>query len=615
MISGSRRIKNSGRNSKGISIIFLCVLIGIIVLPMVAIFTFEVVRAVSVHEQLQTSCEAAALSGAAVLAGSDDTDAMSTYAELTAASLSVFRANAVYEYSLSSAAHVQHANDNPSANASSLFIELLNPNSNPPNQPVPPGDVNGRVVRAVASYGLVPVFGAFLGIKGPYTIKAEAHARVPQLDLVLCFDVSGSIDDQTPVTFVKRYWDKTAATIKYDITTARSGAPTTGGLAQGRLFDILGPSPTGSGVNALPPQNLDDAASSSHTRPLSFSATLRGASNTGGPPGNYPNGGGTGTAQTFTDLVVNINSNGDRTISLPFTSPEGFYYPNIAAVVEAARGNLENGSVHSTAKLSTVPSLSSVVPRAGYRADYLSLAARKVEPLSSAQQAAKDFFLIMNKNTEANFGLTCFSTEAGSSPGETVSERNVASNYSAGGSGSFPRPGVQLNKTDSNYSSVVSAIDLTVANGATNIGDALAKAKQMLATNSRIGSKRAVVVFTDGQPTAPSTGSYPWWYARSIAYELEALRIPIYSIGLAQNSQIVPGECNILNDDPNKTIQYTDTNGDLKTYTPGGSNPGISYIAGNRGKFFLVTDANHLRWTFQNIARQLVQMVAIDNED
>jgi hypothetical protein len=577
---------------------------------MVAIFTFEIVRAISIQEQLQTSCEAAALSGAAVLAGSDSTDPMTTHADLKAAALAIFKSNSVYETSLSSAYETSSSNCNPASNCSALFIELLNPNSSPPNQPVPAGDVNGRVVHTVASFGLVPVFGAFLGIKGPYTITADAHARVPQLDVVLCFDVSGSIDDQTPVTFVKRYWDNVAARTKYDITTARSGAPTTGGLAHGRLYDILLPPAEGSSVNALPPQNLD-YASSSHSRPLTFSSTLRGT-NTGATPGNYPQGGSTGNQYTFTDLIVNINENSDHTLKFPYTSAGGFSYPNIETVVEASRGNLENGSAFSGAKLDKVPALSGVLPKAGYKADYLSQARKKVEPLSKAQQAAKDFFKIMNKNTEANFGLTCFSTEAGSLPGETVSEKNVASGYSSGGTGNFPRPGVQLSKTNTNYTTVVSAIDQTLANGSTNIGDALATAKEMLLLNGRVGAKRAIVVCTDGQPTAPSSGTYPWWYARSIAYEAKDKSIPIYTIGLAQNNQIIPGECNILNDDPARVIAYTDTNGSFQTYTPGSSNPGISYIAGNRGKFFLVTNANYLRLTFENIARQLVQMVTID---
>lgn len=603
------------RNAKGVSILFLCLMLAATILPSVAILTFEIVRAIAAQEQLQTACEAAALSGAAVLAGSDHSNPMITHNDLIRDSISIFRANSIYEKSLSDAVQVYNKNELPTANGSTLFIELLDPNTTPPNQPVVAGDPKGRVVHVVASYGLVPTFGVYLGITGPFTIKAEANARVPQLDLVLCFDVSGSIDDQTPVTFVKRYWDPLALGVRYAVTQARAGAPTTDLLAQGRLYDILSPPPEGTGVNALPPQNLDGASTSSNDRPLTFSATLRGATDTGAPPGNYPSGSLSGyNAYTFTDLIVNINEGPDHTMVFPYTSPGGFVYPNMETVVEAARGNLENGAVFTGARLSTVPGLLGIIPRVGYKADYLAQAKLKVEPLCSAQKAAKDFFAIMNNNTEANFGLTCFSTDAGSGPDQTISERNVAGNYSAGGSSNFARPGVQLSKTDNKFDDVNAAVDKTLANGSTNIGEALLVAKQMLQANGRSGAKKAIVLCTDGQPTAPSSGSYPWSYARSIAYDIQALAIPIYTIGLAQNNEIVPGECNILNEDPNKTISYVDTNGNPQTYTPGGGNPGVSSIAGNKGKFFLVTNAGHLRYTFENIARQLVQMITVQND-
>lgn len=599
------------KRSDGASIMLLCLILGMIVLPMVAFLSFEIVRAVTMQEQLRTACEAAALSGAAVLAGSDNLHVMETHNQLSAASLEVFRANALYEVPLSSASAVSNSGHCPAANASSLFVELLDPNSDPPNQPVPMGDTKGRIVHTVGSFGLTPVFGNFLGITGPYTIKGESFARVPQLDIVLCFDVSGSIDDQTPVTFVKRHWDVQQAKIKYTVTTAGAGSPTTGGLAQGRIYDILHPPPEGTGVNAMPPQNLDNASLSSNTRPLSFSSSLRGSPNAGSPPGNYPSNTNVGTSSTFTDLIVNISENSDGTLSVPFTSPGGFYYPNIETVVEAARGNLESINAFNSARCNTVANLSGIAPRIGYKADYLAQAKKKVRPLVQAQAAAKEFFTIMNTNSEVNFGMTCFSTNASSFPTQTDSEYNVSSNYSAGGTGQFPFPGVQLDKTNSKFSEVSSAVDLTVANGSTNMGDALLQAKTMLAGQHRSSAKMAVVMFTDGQPTVPSSGSYPAWYARSIAYQLKDMGVPIYTIGLAQNNEIVPGECNILNDDPNRTITYVDTNGQAQSYTPGGSNAGIGSIAGNGSKFFLVTNSANLRLTFENIARQLVQRITV----
>ncbi len=68
--------------------------------------------------------------------------------------------------------------------------------------------------------------------------------------------------------------------------------------------------------------------------------------------------------------------------------------------------------------------------------------------------------------------------------------------------------------------------------------------------------------------------------------------IPVYTIGLAQNPEIVPSETAILND--------TNSNP---------SSGGIAAIAGNGGQFYIVTNVNNLRLTFENVARHLSQLV------
>lgn len=600
------------RNRKGAMIIFTCFLIGIIALPMIGMFTFEVVRATTIREQLRSASQAAALAGAAKLASSDNVDPTATHNEAIQAALEAFRANAISEFTLTAATQANSADYTPPADQAGIYIELLDPNSSPPNQPVPVGDTNGRIVHVVGLFGLKPVFGTFLGINGPFTVRADGNGRVPQLDIVLCFDVSGSIDDQTPVSFIKRYWNSGTSRVEYQLINAKPGAPTPGGKAHGPIFDIIGPPATGTGLNAHLPQTLTASSTSGTSRKLYFSPSLRGTPNTGSPPGNYPGGGSTGDQFTYTDLIVNISENPDGSLSLPWTSPAGFYYPNKETIVEAARGNLESVAAFNSAQLSSVPELVTVAPQAGYQADYVANARKKIRPLYDAQEAAKQFFTIMNTNTEANFGFVSFSTSAGTSPTETVPANNISDNYPAGGVGDFPRPSVKLNKTNTKYTEILAAIPTTVAYGSTNIGDALLKAKEQLVQEHRPGAKRAIVLFTDGQPTAPGNGGNPWSYARNVAQQIKDEGIPIYTIGLAQNSQVIPGEVNILNDDPNKTITYTDQNGIPQSYTPGSSNPGVSHIAGNGGKFFLVTSTANLRLTFENIARQLVQLVSID---
>lgn len=599
------------RNQRGALIILMCFVIGLIVLPMIGLFTFEIARAMAIREQLRSDCQSAALAGAARLASSDNTDTLQTHQDVVAAAVQAFRANSINEFVLTTADQVSSTSHNPAANDASVFVELLNPNSTPPNQPVALGDPNGRIVHVVGAFGLTPAFGAFLGITGPYTLRSEGYGRVPQLDIVLCFDVSGSIDDQTPVTFVRRYWSQAQNSVKHVVIPAKPGAPTSGGLASGRLYDIVGPQPTGTGLNAHHPQSLEQASTSGHARPLDFRPALRGSPNAGSPPGNYPNGSG-GLTYDFTDIVVNIGEGANGALQYPYTSPAGFYYPNIETVVEAARGNLDNATDFNNAKLGTVAELSTVSPQMGYKADYTSCARKKIRPLVDAQDAARDFFTIMNNNTEAHFGFVSFSTNAGTASTETVPAPNIASNYGAGGNGNFPRPGITIDVNQTRYQEILDVIPNTVAYGNTNIGDALLKAKEMLVANHRPGAKRAIVLFTDGQPTAPGSGGQPWSHARNIAQQIKNEGMPIYTIGLAQNNQIVPGECNILNDDPTKTVFYTDQQGQAQSYTPGPANPGVSYIAGNGGKFFLVTNTANLRYTFENIARQLVQLVALN---
>jgi hypothetical protein len=126
-----------------------------------------------------------------------------------------------------------------------------------------------------------------------------------------------------------------------------------------------------------------------------------------------------------------------------------------------------------------------------------------------------------------------------------------------------------------------------------NIGAALHKAVQTLKSDSRKGSVRAIVLFTDGQPSdGGPLDNDPWMNARKAAQEAREEGIAIYTIGLAQNPAIMPGEIDILND----------TNKDP-------ASGGVAAIAGNGGTFNLVTDSKKLRVAFEKIARRLVEIV------
>lgn len=569
-----------------------------LILGVVGMFTFEVSRANLAREQLRAACQAAALAGAATLASSDISNTTQAHQDAVAAALVVLRKNLVIGNQLTNASQSNTYDPlltNQVPGNCLAFFEFLNPHAN--NAVVPVGDPSGKVLKVTASFGLQPSFGAYLGIN-TLPIVGIASAGVPQLDVVLCFDVSGSIDDQTPVSFVRRTWDGSTGKNSYTVIPARSGSAA-GALAQGNIYDIVGPPATGTGLNANYPQNLSSSRSNA-TWPLYFSEDsgagagksavgLRGKSNAGSPPGNYPGeGAGTGGQYTFTDLVVNI----DGKSQFQGISSNGYSFPDIGTVVEAARGNLENDTVFQDSKANTALS---VTPSAGYQQEYFNLAVKNTHPIVDAQDAAQLFYTIMNHDTDGHFGLVCFNGSGGSKSSSTTKAYNVDSNYSTAGSGSFPLPNIAVVNTAgvSNYSSVSSVLPTLRAEGNTNIGDAVNKAVTQLQTNGRIGSKKAIVVFTDGQPTAGGPlDSDPWKNARKAAEAAKAAGIPIYSIGLAQNSAIITGEKAILNDWDNNP-----------------NTGGISAIAGNGGRFFLVTNQQNLRLTFENLARQLVLLV------
>jgi len=566
-------------------VILLGVALALLILLVFGLFSFEVSRIDSARNQLRSATEAAALAGSAALASSDSSNTTSAQQQAMNTALQMFQQNSVVGVPLSNAEFSTSPTQIPAVNSALLNIEFLDPNNN--NAVVPLGSPNGKIMQITGLFGLEPAFGTFLNI-GTNNLQATAFGGVPELDVVVCFDISGSIDDQTNVTFVNRQWN--GSKVVYPVTNTYPGAPA-GVLAQGTIWNILIPPDTGTRVNGVYPENLSDAGIGV-SYPLSFNEALRGSPDSGSPPGNCPPKAAViGSEQAFTDMVVNVDGN---TIFGGVTTPDGYSFPNIATVVEAARGNLENASVFAQSKASTgVPS--SVQPMSGYQSKYFTLAAANLHPLSDAQNAAQTFFTVLNNDTNAHFGLITFSDNAGTAANGTYTDYKIDASDGSAGTLQVPIPSISLNSTPTvnNYTAVQTAIPTLVATTSTNIGDAVQQAVKQLQTNSRAGSKKAIVLFTDGEPTTGGPlNSDPWANSRDAAVLAKNAGIPIYTIGLAQNQAIIPSETSILND--------TDSNS---------GSGGMAAIAGNGGQFFLVTNASQLRYTFEHIARCLVQLV------
>jgi hypothetical protein len=557
----------------------------------ISMFSFEFGRYWLAKQQLKTCVDSCALAGAATNASSDQ-DPMGTQLSAMATALSIFQQNDVIGMSLANAAQASSMPMSPPANSAQLYFQFLNPTT---KTPVALGDVSGKIFHVTASYGFTPALGNFAGITGIFPIVEASNGGLPQLDVILCFDISSSMDDFTLISAVDRY--NNGGTNGYNV------------IAHGPLYSALGcTSATGSPVNATFPQNLDAGGGTAST--YKFSGSLRGTNSGATPTG--------ATSSYFTDIVVNIDgTNTYSTGTIVTYNSTTYEFPAgcVGCLVEAARGNLESTTVAATAH---VPYTSwGIVPKAGYYAAYKQAAFAQRHPISDAINAATNFFDLMNVDCDVHFGLVTFSSQAGTLPTSTVPADysglgNISDNptsYSANAYPSDPynplppNPTVALIPTAgpaySNYSTVSSAVQPLVAYGGTNISGALYQAIGQMKTTaqggsglSRVGSTKAIVLFTDGLPTASSTGSSPLQDARTQASSAKTAGIPIYCIGLCLVPSLQTSQTDILTD--------TNTNA---------TSGGIAGISGNGAKFYQATQISQINSLFQNVARALTQLV------
>jgi Flp pilus assembly protein TadG len=540
-----RRIR---RNQRGQALIPL-VLVLILVIAIIGIFAFEVTRATMIRDQLRSAAEAAALGGTAALAGSALLDPADSQTQAIDAAKSILARNDIFGVPLR--LETDFANQ-PEPGHTKVKLEYLDPKNN--NAVVPIGDPKAKVLKVTVKQGFQPIFAGMTGIGGTVSsIEAAATGGVGDLDIVLVFDVSGSMDDETLMSDVRRSWDPAQGKVVY--TT----------IAKGKLAFQH---------SAVPPLQMGGG----------FNAALRGPQEAGTPPGNFPPG--TAGLTGFTDTVVNL----DEQNSFTSFSADGFDFPSVAALVEASRGNLENAGVfHSSEADTTLGGI--VTPKAGYKAEYLKLAKAHTHPLVEAQAAAKDFFTLMNKNANAHFGIVAFDDQFGNSANFSLTQPSVGPSFPQGGNSPVPLPSISLQKAEAqtNFTDVINSVDPLVAFGGTNIGGGTNKAIDMFATGGRDNAKKAVIVFTDGEPTngGPLSGD-PFANCRLAAQKAKQKGIAIFTVGLALNPGLLPIQQQVLGDN---------------TAT------GMAAIAGNGGRFFPVTQASNLRAAFANIARHLSSLV------
>ena len=581
------RHRQTTRTARGASVIMFITLLGLMVIPILAIFAFEVSRSVLASQMLKNATDAAALAAVATIASADIKDPVAAHQNAKKVALNLYKKNTVLGHLLTDTTISGNKEGNPAALHSELFFEFLDPIT---KKPLPEGDPNGRVVRINSSFGMVPAFGQYLGLS-KQVIRSASHGAVPQIDVIVCFDVSGSIDDETKISLVKRQWDDALGKIVYK-------EPTNSSTSHGSIRAITKPPATGTSFNAAFPMALNSVGQgmefSERVADDEGSKGMRSYSvfpEAGRAPGNFygaPTHDGSHPGM-FTDLVVNIDNN--DTFG-GCTTTNGFSFPDIATMVEASRGNLETEALKTSSKADTSVS---VAAKNGYQAEYFKEAALHLQPIQDAKDAVGVFCQIINNNADAHFGLVAFDHMVGSSASTGENRRTHDDDTPYGGTASIPVPLVALDKSDSatKYNDVLNAMPTLVAKGSTNIGLAVKTGVDQLKANGRVNAVKAIILFTDGQPTAHGPLSNDnFKNARKAAEEAQKAGIAVYTIGLATNPALIPNQTAILND--------TNSNVD---------SGGIAAISGQGATFHQVTDSKKLREAFQKVARHLVQLV------
>ncbi len=544
--------KRSGRQSERGAAIILYWAFGLFLLLPLGLATFEVWRYVTASSQLQFDLDAAALCGTANLLrqhNSQGVAAIETNA-ITAAELILNRNTVLGTTLVCRGTTLDSVPPVHSLSAGQVALNATFVDSN--RAPIQPGEDGVKGLRLTAEYGYKPFCGPFIGL-GCLPIQVTSEGGIPPIDLVLCFDVSASMDDGTNITTVERFWD--GAAVAYQVPQSGSG----------NLLNVVKPAVDGTKVNVVGPENLSMLSSPLNQGTLYFSESqsspIKGLRarvsglpplELGAPPGNfnpanpnstYINGHDPASSgNAVTDLVVNLDGNSSFG---GWTDPStGLQFPNVQTLVEAARGNLNTyeSMQQSLAMGNVQPAwLPVTAPNAMYQNVYFARAQQLAQPLAAAKVAAIEILRALDQNTVLHAGLVSFSDYIGSDPGSTwgsgagATTYFIDSNWVPGGTGNFPLPLVPLDAGQPNIigllknlpsadswlcppafaqagggggggaSSIAQLISTLVATGRSNVSAALNEAIAELTNPAmcRPDAEKVILLISDGKPDAP----------------------------------------------------------------------------------------------------------------
>ncbi|HEY9871622.1 MAG TPA: vWA domain-containing protein [Candidatus Obscuribacterales bacterium] len=547
------------RQPRGQVIAPLGIIIGALIIAVLGMFAFEIGRMVIARDQLRAATDAAALAGAATLASSDLVSVSQAHQAAINAAETIFRSNDVFGTTLNT---LHTGRGSVPARASKLNYIWRNASG----AEVGASDPNGRVLEVQATFGYVPLFAGLFGTDAiVMPLNVTSQGGVPKLDVIVCFDVSGSMDDATKVTLVKRRWDTTNNRVVYDLVN------------DGVVRDL------GNMEACFYPQWLFS----------DFGDELRNKAGLYLPPGNEPteaakpeNAGAASQASNstiYTDCVINLDDNdtfGGFTGSYQGAS---YSFPNYQVLVEAARGNLDNASRFDSSQADTAAAdLAGVAPAAKYQEAYESFALANVQPIADARTACNEFFDVLYKDTQAHFGFVAFSSNIGDSDEYTESRPRITNYVPPDQNMTVKKFRLGVSKTHDNYDKVKEGVDGTRPGGSTYFEPPLKFAIDSLLANGRDEAVKAIVLFTDGE-------NWDKEAAQNEAKRANQHGIPIYTLGLAQLPSMVEGQRATLTDEP-------------------GTN-GIAALSGNGARFIQVTRRQDLREAFRTIAVYLTTLV------
>lgn len=225
------------RDQKGGAVTGLVIALMFFIL-FVGLFCFDAARVQMAQRELTATCDAAALAGTAMLTSydvSNDTGPPASSVPAGQKLLDAQNFSGAYSYNMFlmgnilgrwirpqttlvttvdqlgftsgtiTTGYVQSGGDPDGM--TKVCIGLVDPqNGYSSVPPVIPANQAGTAIGVYAGYNYRPAFLAYLGIPC-VGIRAASVGGLPQVDAVLVLDLSGSMDDLTPVTLVKRYWD------------------------------------------------------------------------------------------------------------------------------------------------------------------------------------------------------------------------------------------------------------------------------------------------------------------------------------------------------------------------------------------------------------------------